>query len=114
MEALPLFVGCLDLNKLVIKHRDPLPSVGKSLKRLGRAKQYIELDLTDAYYWIHIKTGGTNGRQLFGLGTATTSTVLYHLVLPMHLLSFSHISTNKGVRHEEAVRWLLGQLPKEV
>ncbi len=49
---------CLDyqgLNNLTIKNRYPLSLVGESLYKLGRAKQYTKLDLTDAYYQIRIK-----------------------------------------------------------
>ena len=44
---------CVDyqgLNNLTIKNRYPLPLIGKALDRLGRAKQFSQLDLTSAYY----------------------------------------------------------------
>ncbi len=44
---------CMDyqgLNKLTIKNRYPLLLVGKSLDRLDRARRFIQLDLTNAYY----------------------------------------------------------------
>ena len=43
-----LCVNYQGLNNLTIKHRYPLPLIGKSLDRLGRAKQFIQLDLTSA------------------------------------------------------------------
>ncbi len=52
-----LYVDYLGLNNLTIKNRYLLPLVGKFLDRLDRAKQYIKLDLTDAYYRIRIKKG---------------------------------------------------------
>ena len=51
---------CIDdwgFNKLIIKNWYPLLLVSNSPDRLGRAKQYIKLDLTDAYYQICIKKG---------------------------------------------------------
>ena len=63
-----LFVGkpdgslrlCVDyrgLNNLTIKNRYPLPLIGESLDRLGRAKRFIQLDLTSAYHRMRIKEG---------------------------------------------------------
>ncbi len=50
-----LFVDYWGLNDLTIKNPYLLFLAGKSLDRLGRAKQYTQLDLTDAYYRIRIK-----------------------------------------------------------
>ena len=63
-----LFVGkpdgslrlCVDywgLNNLTIKNRYPLPLIGESLDRLGRAKRFTQLDLTSAYHRMRIKEG---------------------------------------------------------
>ena len=44
---------CVDyrgLNNLTIKNRYPLPLIGESLDRLGRAKQFTQLNLTSAYH----------------------------------------------------------------
>ena len=44
---------CVDyrgLNNLMIKNRYPLPLIRESLDRLGRAKQFTQLDLTNAYH----------------------------------------------------------------
>ena len=65
-SAFILFVGkpnsslrlCVDyrgLNNLTIKNRYPLPLIGESLDRLGRAKRFTQLDLTSAYYQMRIK-----------------------------------------------------------
>lgn len=35
----------------------PLPLVGELLDRLGRAKQFTQLNLTSAYHWIRIRKG---------------------------------------------------------
>ena len=51
---------CIDywgLNNLTIKNWYPLPLIGKSLDRLGRAKRFTQLDLTNAYHWIQIQEG---------------------------------------------------------
>ena len=64
--ALIFFVGkqdgslrlCLDyqgLNNLTIKNQYPLPLIGKSLNRLGRAKRLTKLNLTSAYHQKRIK-----------------------------------------------------------
>ena len=42
------------LNNLTIKNRYPLPLIGKLLDRLGRAKQFIQLDFASAYHQIRI------------------------------------------------------------
>ena len=48
--SLRLCVDYRGLNNLTIKNRYPLPPIGKSLDRLGRAKRFTQLDLTSAYY----------------------------------------------------------------
>ena len=48
--SLRLYVDYRGLNNLTIKNLYPLPLIGESLDRLGRAKQFIQLDLTSAYY----------------------------------------------------------------
>ena len=51
---------CVDyrgLNNLTIKNRYPLPLIGESLDRLGRAKQFTQLDLTSAYHRMRIREG---------------------------------------------------------
>ena len=51
---------CVDywgLNNLIIKNQYPLPLIGESLDRLGRAKQFTQLDLTNAYHWMRICEG---------------------------------------------------------
>lgn len=49
---------CVDyrgLNNLIIKNRYPLPLIGESLDRLGRAKHFTQLDLTSAYHRMRIR-----------------------------------------------------------
>ena len=52
-----LCVNYRGLNNLTIKNWYPLLLIGKSLNRLGRAKQFTQLDLTSAYHWMRIKEG---------------------------------------------------------
>ena len=53
--SLRLCVNYRGLNKITIKNRYPLPLIGESLDRLGRAKRFIQLDLTSAYHRMRIK-----------------------------------------------------------
>ena len=49
---------CLDywgLNNIIIKNRYPLPLIGESLNGFGRAKQFIQLNLINAYYQMRIR-----------------------------------------------------------
>ena len=51
---------CVDyqgLNNLTIKNWYPLTLIGKFLDRLGRAKQFIQLDLTSVYHQMRICKG---------------------------------------------------------
>ena len=52
-----LYVDYQGLNNLTIKNRYPLPLIGESLNRLGRAKRFTQLDLTSAYHRMRIKEG---------------------------------------------------------
>ena len=55
--SLRLCVDYRDLNNLTIKNRYPLPLIGESLDRLGRAKRVTQLDLTSAYHQMKIRKG---------------------------------------------------------
>ena len=55
--SLRLCVDYWGLNNITIKNRYPLPLVGESLDRLGRAKRFTQLDLTSAYHRMRIKEG---------------------------------------------------------
>lgn len=48
--GLRLCVEYRGLNNITIKNRYPLPLVGEALDRLGSAKQFIQIDLTNVYY----------------------------------------------------------------
>ncbi len=56
-RSLRLFVNYRGLNNLTIKNGYPLPLIGESLDRLGRAKRFTQLDLTSAYNRMRIKKG---------------------------------------------------------
>ena len=55
--SLQLCVDYRGLNNLTIKNRYPLPLIGESLDRLGRAKRFTQLDLTNAYHRMRIREG---------------------------------------------------------
>lgn len=55
--GLRLCVDYRGLNNITIKNRYPLPLIGESLDRLGRAKRFTQLDLTSAYHRLRIKKG---------------------------------------------------------
>lgn len=55
--GLRLCVDYRGLNNLTIKNRYPLPLVGESLDRLGRAQRFTKIDLTWAYNRVRIKEG---------------------------------------------------------
>ena len=44
-------------NNLASKNRYPLPLVGESLDKLGRARRFTQLDLTSAYHRMRIRKG---------------------------------------------------------
>ena len=55
--SLRLCVDYRGLNNLMIKNWYPLPLIGELLDRLGRAKQFTQLDLTSAYHQMRIREG---------------------------------------------------------
>ena len=55
--SLRLCVDYRGLNNITIKNRYPLPLIGESLDRLGRARRFTQLDLTNAYYRMRIREG---------------------------------------------------------
>ncbi len=55
--SLRLCVDYQDLNNLTIKNRYPLLLVGESLDRLGQARRFTQLNLTNAYYQMRIREG---------------------------------------------------------
>lgn len=63
-SSLYLYIDYQDLNNLTIKNWYPLPLIGKFLDRLGCAKQFTQLDLTNIYYWMRIQEGD-NQKTMF-------------------------------------------------
>ena len=55
--AFRLCVDYRGLNNIIIKNRYPLPFIGESLDRLGKAKRFTQLNLTSAYHRVRIKKG---------------------------------------------------------
>ena len=55
--SLRLCVDYWGLNNLTIKNRYPLPLIGQSLDQLGRAKEFTQLDLINAYHRMRICEG---------------------------------------------------------
>ena len=55
--CLRLCVDYRSLNNITIKNQYPLPLIGESLDRLGRAKRFTQLDLTNAYHRMRIREG---------------------------------------------------------
>ena len=53
-KSIRLCVNYWDLNNITMKNQYPLPLIGKSLDRLGRAKRLTQLDLTNAYHQMRI------------------------------------------------------------
>ena len=56
-DSLRLCVDYRGLNNLTIKNRYLLSLIGESLDRLGRAKRFTQLDLTNAYHQMQIREG---------------------------------------------------------
>ena len=53
--SLRLCVDYRGLNNITIKNRYPLSLIGESLDRLGRARRFTQLDLTNAYHQMRIR-----------------------------------------------------------
>ena len=55
--SLRLCVDYRDLNNITIKNWYPLPLIGELLNRLGQARRFTQLNLTNAYYRMRIHEG---------------------------------------------------------
>ena len=55
--SLWLCVNYQGFNNLTIKNRYPLLLISEALDRFDNAKQFTQLDLTNAYHWMWIKEG---------------------------------------------------------
>ncbi len=56
-RSLRLYVDYQSLNNSTIKNKYSLSLVEKSLDRLGRARHFTQLNLTNAYYRMSIQKG---------------------------------------------------------
>ena len=131
---LQLCVDYRGLNNLTIKNRYPLPLIGESLDRLGRAKQFTQLDLTSAYHRMRIREGdewktafrtryGHFEYQVmpFGLTNAPASFQGYinkifaekfDIFVIVYLDDIFIYTNDDGNGHVLAVQWVLEQLRK--
>ena len=132
--SLRLWVDYWGLNNLTIKNRYPLPLIGESLDRLGRAKRFTQLDLTSAYHRMRIKEGdewktafrtryGHFEYQVmpFGLSNAPASFQGYinkilaeklDIFVIVYLDDIFIYTEDQSQGHVEAVRWVLEILRK--
>ena len=132
--SLRLCVDYRGLNNLTIKNRYPLPLIGESLDRLGRAKRFTQLDLTSAYHRMRIREGdewktafrtryGHFEYQVmpFGLTNAPASFQGYinkilaeklDIFVIVYLDDILIYTDDDGDGHVLAVRWVLEQLRK--
>ena len=128
---------CVDywgLKNLTIKNQYPLPLIGELLDRLGRAKQFTQLDLTNAYHRMRIREGdewktafrtryGHFEYQVmpFGLSNAPATFQGYvnkilveklNIFVVVYLDDILIYTKDPRQPHIEAVRWVLDQLWK--
>ena len=128
---------CVDyrgLNNRTIKNQYPLPLIGESLNRLGRAKRFTKLDLTSDYHRMRIREGdkwktafctryGHFEYQVmpFGLSNAPASFQGYinkilaeklDIFVIVYLDDILVYTEDAGQPHVDAVRWVLEQLRK--
>ena len=132
--SLRLCVDYRGLNNITIKNQYPLPLIGESLDRLGRARRFTQLDLTNAYYWMRICEGdewktafrtryGHFKYQVmpFGLFNAPATFQRYvnkilaeklDVFVIVYLDDILIYTEDPGQSHVDAVRWVLDQLRK--
>ena len=132
--SLRLCVDYRGLNNLTIKNQYPLPLVGESLDRLGRARRFTQLDLTSAYHRMRIREGdewktafrtryGHFEYQVmpFGLTNAPASFQEYinkifveklDIFVIVYLDDILIYTEDDRDGHVAAVRWVLEQLRK--
>ena len=133
-SSLRLCVNYRGLNNLTIKNQYLLPLIGELLDRLGRAKQFTQLNLTSAYHRMRIrerdewKTAfrtryGHFEYQVmpFGLTNAPASFQGYinkilaeklDIFIILYLDDILIYTDDDGDGHVSAVRWVLEQLKK--
>ena len=132
--SLRLCVDYRGLNNITIKNQYPLPLIGESLDRLGRARRFTQLDLTNAYYRMRICEGdkwktvfrtqyGYFEYQVmpFGLSNAPATFQGYinkilaeklDVFVIVYLDDILIYTEDPGQPHVEAIYWVLDQLRK--
>ena len=132
--SLRLCVDYRGLNNITIKNRYPLPLIGKSLNRLGRARRFTQLDLTNAYHRMRIREGdewktafrtryGHFEYQVmpFGLSNAPATFQGYvnkilaeklDIFVIVYLDDILIYTKDPGQLHVETMYWVLDQLRK--
>ena len=133
-NSLGLCVDYQGLNNLTIKNQYSLSLVGKLLDRLGQARRFTQLDLTNAYHQMSIRKGNkwkTAFRicyshfeyQVMPFGLTNTPATfqgyinkilaekldVFVIVYLNNIIIFTEI---KGEKHIQAVQWVLDQLRK--
>ena len=128
---------CVDyrgFNNITIKNWYPLPLIGESLDQFGQAKQFTQLDLTNAYYRMRICEGDewkTAFRtqyghfkyqvMLFGLSNTPATFQEYinkilaeklNIFVIVYLDDILIYTKDLGQPHVEVVRWILDHLRK--
>ena len=129
-----LYVDYRGLNNITIKNQYPLPLIGESLDRLGRARRFTQLDLTNAYHRMRIREGdewktafrtryGHFEYQVmpFGLSNAPATFQGYvnkilakklDIFVIVYLDDILIYTKDPGQPHVEDVCWILDQLRK--
>ena len=132
--SLCLCVDYCGLLNLIIWNQYPLPLIGELLDCLGQAKQFTQLDLTNAYHRIRIRKGNewkTAFRtrynyfeyqvMLFGLSNAQATFQGYvnqilaeklDVFVIVYLDNILIYTKDPGQSHIKAVYWVLDQLWK--
>ena len=128
---------CVDyrgLNNITIKNRYPLSLIGELLDRLGRARRFTQLDLTNAYHRMRVREGnkwktafrtwyGHFKYQVMPFGLFIAPAIFQEYVnkilaekldifVIVYLDDILIYTKEPGQPHVEAVRWVLRQLWK--
>ncbi len=133
-SSLRLCVDYRGLNNLTIKNRYSLPLIGEALDCPGRAKRFIQLDLTSAYHQMRIREGdkwktafrtryGHFEYQVmpFGLSNVPASFQGYinkilagklDIFVVVYLDNILIYIEDPGQPHMDVVQWVLEQLQK--
>ena len=132
--SLRLCVDYRGLNNLTIKNQYPLPLVGESLDRLGRARRFTQLDLTSAYHRMRIREGdewktafrtryGHFKYQVMPFGLTNTPAIFQDYInkivvekldafVIVYLDDMLIYTEDKSKGHIQAVHWVFDQLRK--